>query len=92
MNEAARISEMILYKAEDGKIRLEVRLEHENIWLTQDQLAELFDKGRTTITEHIQNIFKEGELDDKAVCREFRCTGSDGIERINLALQSAVKS
>ncbi len=41
-------------------------------------MSELFDKGRTTITEHIQNIFKEGELDDKAVCREFRRTGSDG--------------
>jgi len=69
---------MILYKTEDGEIKLEVRLERENMWLTQDQLAELFDKGRTTITEHIQNIFKEGELDEKAVCREFRRTGSDG--------------
>lgn len=48
--------------------------------LTQDQMAELFGKGRTTITEHIQNTFKEGELDDNAVCREFRRTGPDGKE------------
>lgn len=78
MDKEPKKSEMILYKTEDGKIKLEVRLERENMWLTQDQLAELFDKGRTTITEHIQNIFKEGELDEKAVCREFRRTGSDG--------------
>ena len=78
MDKEPKKSEMILYKTEDGEIKLEVRLERENMWLTQDQLAELFDKGRTTITEHIQNIFKEGELDEKAVCREFRRTGSDG--------------
>ena len=78
MDKEPKKSEMILYKTEDGEIKLEVRLERENMWLTQDQLAELFCKGRTTITEHIQNIFKEGELDEKAVCREFRRTGSDG--------------
>ncbi len=66
-------NQVILYKN-----RLEVRLEKDTVWLTQDHMADLFGKGRTTITEHIQNVFKEGELDKKAVCREFRRTGTDG--------------
>ena len=70
-------SQILIYKTEDGRANLRVTLEGETVWLTQDQMAELFDKGRTTITEHIQNVFKEGELDEKAVCREFRRTGSD---------------
>lgn len=68
---------MILYEG-DGGLRIQVRLKDETVWLTQDEMAELFDKGRSTITEHIQNIFKEGELTEKAVCRDFRRTGSDG--------------
>src|SRR4030042_2713823 len=71
-------SELIIYQTEDGQTRLQVKIEDETVWLTQDQMAALFDKGRTTITEHIQNAFKEGELDEKSVCREFRRTGSDG--------------
>ncbi|MCR4322067.1 MAG: virulence RhuM family protein [Candidatus Brocadiaceae bacterium] len=55
-------------------------MEDETVWLRQDQMAELFAKGRSTITEHIQNVFKENELDEKSVCREFRRTGSDGKE------------
>ena len=74
----AENSKIVIYTAEDGKAKLQVKIEDETVWLTQDQMAELFDKGRTTITEHIQNAFKEGELDEKAVCREFRRTGSDG--------------
>lgn len=73
-------SQILIYKSEDGHANLRVTLEGVTVWLTQDQMAELFDKGRTTITEHIQNIFKEGELDETAVCREFRRTGSDGKE------------
>lgn len=73
-------SDFIIYQTEDGQTRLQVKMENETVWLTQDQMAELFDKGRTTITEHIQNVFKENELDEKSVCREFRRTGSDGKE------------
>lgn len=57
--------------------RIDVRFEGETVWLSQDQLAELFNKGRSTIAEHILNIFKEGELDEKSACREFRRTGRD---------------
>lgn len=72
--------QIIIYKTDDGETKLRVKIEDETVWLTQDQMAELFEKGRTTITEHIQNVFKEGELNEKAVCREFRRTGPDGKE------------
>ncbi len=71
-------SSIVIYTTEDGQARLAVKIEGETVWLTQDQMAELFDKGRSTITEHIQNAFKEGEMDENSVCREFRRTGSDG--------------
>jgi hypothetical protein len=68
----------LIYQAESGGTKIEVRLENETVWLTQAQLAELFQKSRTTITEHISNIFKENELDEKVVCREFRHTTQHG--------------
>jgi len=71
-------SEIIIYTASDGTTKLQVQLEDETVWLTQDQMAMLFGKGRTTITEHIGNIFKEGELNEKEVCRLFRHTTKHG--------------
>jgi hypothetical protein len=72
--------QIMIYTSADGQARLQVRLEDDTVWLTQDQMSELFDKGRSTITEHINNVFKEGELEEKSVCREFRRTGSDNKE------------
>jgi len=77
MKEDNQQSNIVIYATEDGQARLQVKIEDETVWLTQDQMSELFDKGRSTIAEHIQNAFKEGELDEKSVCREFRRTGSD---------------
>ncbi len=71
-------SEILIYQNPEGNIKIDVRLEEETVWLTQAQMAELFGKGRTTITEHIQNVFKEGELDEKVVCRNFRHTTQHG--------------
>jgi len=71
-------SEIIIYQNQDGDIRIDVRLEEETVWLTQADMALLFNKGRTTITEHIKNIFQEGELDENSVCRKFRHTAEDG--------------
>jgi hypothetical protein len=71
-------SQIILYQTEDGKTKVQVQMDGETVWLTQDQMAELFEKGRSTIAEHILNIFKEGELEGKSVCRDFRRTGADG--------------
>ena len=71
-------NEIILYKSTDGSIKIDVVLESETVWLTQEQMSALFGKARTTITEHIQNIFKEGELDSEVVCRKFRHTTQHG--------------
>jgi hypothetical protein len=70
--------EILIYQNQEGSIKIDVRLEEETVWLTQAQIALLFGKGRTTITEHIQNVFSEGELDEKEVCREFRLTSPHG--------------
>jgi len=71
-------SELILYQSEDGQTKIQARLENESVWLTQAQMAELFGKGRTTITEHLANIFEEGELNKDLVCRKFRHTTIHG--------------
>ncbi|QXP54849.1 virulence protein RhuM/Fic/DOC family protein [Cellulophaga sp. HaHa_2_95] len=67
-----------IYQAQDGSTQINVQFEEETVWLTQAQMAELFNKGRTTITEHINNIFKEGELMEDMVCRDFRHTTQHG--------------
>lgn len=71
-------SDFIIFKTEDEQISVDVRFEDETVWLSQEQMASLFEKGRTTITEHIQNIFKEGELIEEMVCRDFRLTTQHG--------------
>ena len=68
-------SELLIYQAPDGRVKIDVRLEDETVWLTQAHMAELFGKNKKTISEHILNIFNEGELDEKAVVRSFRTTG-----------------
>ncbi len=72
------ISELLLYQAEDGQTRVQVRLEDETVWLSQKQLAEPFQKDVRTISEHIQNIYEEGELREASVFRKFRITAADG--------------
>ena len=67
-------SEILIYQNPDGKIRIDVRLEDETVWLTQAQMAQLFGKSKKTISEHIRNFFNEGELDEKMVVRNFRTT------------------
>ena len=71
-------SEMIIYEGADGVPRIEVRIENENVWLTQAQLAELFNTSRPNITMHIKNIFDEGELGEFSVCKDFLHTATDG--------------
>ncbi len=78
MKKAKKETQVIKYKSKDGTSLIPVQLEKDTVWLTQTQMAELFDKGRTTITEHIRNVFKEKELEEKSVCRNFRHTAADG--------------
>lgn len=70
-------SDIVLYTTEDGKTAVDVVLDNDTVWLTQKQMSELFDKNRKTITEHINNIFKEGELEKNSVCRKFQHTAED---------------
>jgi hypothetical protein len=71
-------SEIIIYQNPQGNIKIDVRLEEESVWLTQAQMGQLFGKDKRTISEHIGNVFKEGELDENSVIRNFRTTAHDG--------------
>lgn len=71
-------SDILIYTNTEGSIKIDVHLKEETVWLTQDQMATLFGKGRSTITEHVSNIFKEGELNEEVVCRNFRLTTQHG--------------
>ena len=64
-------SEIIIYNTEDGKCKIDVRLEDDNVWLTQEQMAELFQKAKSTINEHVNNIYSEGELNIDSTMRKF---------------------
>ena len=72
------MTEFLLYTDPNGEVKVEAFLHNENIWLSQKRMAELFGKGRSTITEHLKNIFDSGELDENLVCREFRHTTQHG--------------
>ena len=72
------MSQVILYQSEDGRTKLDVRLEGQTVWLSQKQLTELFGKAKGTISEHIKHIFEDGELEEVSVVRLFRTTAADG--------------
>ncbi|HOV15345.1 MAG TPA: virulence RhuM family protein [Spirochaetota bacterium] len=70
--------EIIFYQTDDGKSKIEVKLENDSVWLSQAQLATLYQSSRTNITEHIKNIYDEGELVQEATCRNFRQVQKEG--------------
>lgn len=80
--------EVVLYEAPDGQVRVDVRLDHETVWLTQEQMSQLFGRERSVITKHVRNVFREGELEAGAVCAKFAHTAEDGktyqVEHYNL--------
>ena len=71
MAENQNTSQIILYQTDDGQTKLQVKMEDETVWLTQDQMAELFEKSKSTINEHIKNIYEEKELDEVSTMRKF---------------------
>lgn len=83
-NELNEQNNFIMYTTDDGKVDIEVRLEDENVWLTQNSMAELFDTIRNNITMHIRNIFEEGELQESSVSKESLLTAKDGKTIINI--------
>jgi hypothetical protein len=75
--------ELILYQTEDGKTKVEVRLQDETVWLSQKLMAELFQKDVRTINEHIANIYEEGELGPEATIRKFRIVQNEGNRQVS---------
>ena len=71
-------AEFLIFQSQAKEDSIEVKFEDENVWLSQKMIAKLFDKGRSTITEHLKEIFESKELDEKSVCRNFRHTAKDG--------------
>jgi hypothetical protein len=71
-------SDFILYTSQDGEVRVDVFLNDDTVWLTQKAMQELFDRSKSTVSEHIRNVFKEGELAENQVVRKFRTTADDG--------------
>jgi len=75
-------SEIIIFSTEDEKVSVDVRVENETVWLTQQQMAELFQSSRTNVVEHIKHIYEEGELDEIATCRNFRQVQKEGNRNV----------
>jgi prophage maintenance system killer protein len=80
--------ELIVYEAPGGEVRVDVRLERETVWLSQQQMADLFGRERSVITKHVRNVFKEGELEPGSVRAKFAHTAEDGksyqVDHFNL--------
>ena len=79
-------SEILIYQNPDGNIKIDVRLDEETVWLTQAQLCELFQKSKATISEHIKNVFEEGELEASATVRNFRTVQTEGNREVERAI------
>jgi hypothetical protein len=76
------MSQILLYQSEDGRTKLDVRLENQTLWLNQKQLTELFGKAKGTISEHIKHIFEDGELEPAATVRLFRTVQIEGEREV----------
>jgi hypothetical protein len=79
-------SELILYQTDDGKSRLEVRLQDETVWMTQAAMAELYQTTPQNITIHLKAIYGEGELEERATCKEYLQVQPEGFRRVNLPI------
>lgn len=75
-------NDIVIYQSEDGQTKIDVRFENETVWLTQQQMAELFQTSRTNVVEHIQHIYEEGELEQSSTCRNFRQVRQEGNRRV----------
>lgn len=73
---------IVIYQTEDGDTKIDVRFVDETVWLTQQQMADLFQSSRTNIVEHIQHIYEEGELDEASTCRKFRQVRTEGSRQV----------
>ena len=77
---------VIIYTSSDGQTQIDVRLEDETLWLTQQQIAELFQTSRTNVVEHIKHIYEEKELEENSTCRNFRQVRTEGTRQVEREL------
>lgn len=75
-------NKIIIYTSSDGQTKIDVRLEDETLWLTQQQIAELYQTSRTNVVEHIKHIYEEQELDENSTCRNFRQVRTEGSRQV----------
>ena len=81
------LSEIILYQTEDGRTRIQCRLENETLWLTQAQIAELFQTTPQNVTLHLKAIFAEGELPETATCKDYLQVRREGRREVTRTLR-----
>ncbi len=86
MSEHPEHGEVIVYQSGDGLTKVDVRLQDETVWLTQQQMADLFQTSRTNVVEHIRHIYEEGELTEEATCRNFRQVRQEGNREVSRTL------
>ena len=84
---AAPSSQMLIYQTEDGHIKIEARLENETLWLTQQQMATLFQTSIDNISLHLKNIYSEGELNDRATTEDFSVVRQEGERAVTRTLK-----
>jgi hypothetical protein len=80
------LGEIIIYQTDDGLTNIEVKIQDETVWLTQQQMADLFQTSRTNVVEHIKHIYEEGELDEASTCRKFRQVRKEGSREVSREL------
>ncbi|MFZ1283140.1 MAG: cell filamentation protein Fic, partial [Propionicimonas sp.] len=83
MTEGEPSGDIVIYQADDGTPRLEVRVAEDTVWLSQQQLADLFQTSRTNVVEHIKHVYAEGELSEEATCRDFRQVRLEGTREVS---------
>ena len=82
MNEQDNLGNIVIYNLDDGNTKIDVMVEDETVWLSQQQMAELFHTSRTNVIDHINNIYEEEELDKNSTCRNFRQVRTEGNRRV----------
>ena len=73
---------IVIYQSEDGKVHLDVVYNEETMWLTQQQLCDLYQTSKSNVSEHIKHIFEDGELEEDSVVRKFRTVQIEGIRKV----------
>jgi len=80
-------NEIVLYKNKEGNIKLDVNIQDETVWLTQEQMGQLFGKAKSTISEHVKNIYQDKELEKTSTVRKFRTVRLEGNREVERDLE-----